>query len=365
MRRLSFPLLAIAALMCGCSSNDSTGSGGSLQPIEANLTEVPGMSNYALAEPIQVNNVSIVPVVSKEKQEIGPEYATLAEAKKNAWIEIIEEPGDAEVNQLKVHNVGPKPILLLSGELLLGGKQDRVVAKDTIVPPGKEIPVPVYCVEPGRWTDTIVPPGKEIPVPVYCVEPGRWTGSSEHFSYGDTTVPLKVRNQAVFGDQAGVWREVGGYNADVAAPSGRSTVENGLEQEKVQKQISVNLDEVRSKLEKNKNVVGMMFLIDGEVQTLELFGNNRLFSASRDSLLKGALAQAAAGEGEAGKKVDLGSCAKFMADAMQSNRVVEKKENGTVAARRASPSSKGVELHFDDGVAGAKSGLVHGSYAKQ
>src|SRR5262245_50897463 len=117
MRRFAFPILVLAAMMSGCTNSDSSGSGGSLNPTTAGLTEVPGMSRYALAEPIQINNVSIVPVVSKEKQDIGPEYATLAEAKKNAWVEIIEEPGDAEVNQLRVRNVGPKPLLLLSGEL--------------------------------------------------------------------------------------------------------------------------------------------------------------------------------------------------------------------------------------------------------
>jgi hypothetical protein len=341
MRRPVSLFIVLAALIGGCTSNpDPESSGGSVQPLSSNLTEVPGMARYALAEPIQINNVSIVPVISKENQDVGPEYATLAEAKKNAWIDIIEEPGDAEVNQLRVRNVGPKPILLLSGELLLGGKQDRVVAKDTIVPPGKEVEVSVYCVEPGRWT-----------------------GSTHKVSYGDTTVPLKVRNQAVFGNQSSVWREVGGYNEAAKASGGRSTIQAGLEKEEVQKQITTNLESVRGKLAGMKNVVGVMFLVDGEVQTLELFGNARLFNSSRDSLLKGALAQAAVGGSSPAMKVDLASCAKFMSDAMQSNRVVESRQNGAVSARRASPAAKGVEMHFDEDK--GESGLLHGSYAKQ
>lgn len=355
MRRFALPLFAVALfgalLVTGCRPDAPTEVGGPSSGAPsvggatlAGLTEVPGMSRYALAEPIQVNNVSIVPVISREGEtQIGDDYATLAEAKKNAWIEIIEIPGEGEVDTLRVHNVGPKPILLLSGELLLGGKQDRVVAKDTIVPPGKEVEVPVYCVEPGRWT------------------------GSQKFSSGDTMVPLSVKEEATFGNQQAVWDKVGGYNAAAGAGrGGGTTVQNGLDEEKVRKQIASDLDSVLSKLDKHKNVVGVMFLMDGEVRTLELFGNNRLFNQSRNSMLKGALAQAAVGGKAPGAKVDMKDCAKFMSEAMQSNRVVESRTPSSVAARRASENSKGVEVHAPskDGEAGG-SALLHGSYKKQ
>ncbi len=346
MSRPIWPLVVLLSLSVlggsGCSKPAETSEGTSLT---AQHTEVPGMSNYGLAQPIQVSNVTIVPVVSKEAQTpTGPEYATLAEAKRNAWIEIIEEPGDGEVDTLQVHNVGPKPILLLSGDLLLGGKQDRVVAKDTIVPPGKTAKIPVFCVEPGRWS-----------------------GESKHFSYGDTSVPLSVKKEAAFGDQEKVWAGVGEFNAMAgAARGGRTTVQEGLNQKEVQAHIDRNLAAVRERL--GKNVVGLMFLVDGEIKTLELFGNNRLFSASRDSLLKGALAQAAVAQNATPAKVDLAACAKFMGEAMASNRVVESRAADNVSTLRASPASRGRELHFEDAKrepGTSSSGLVHGTYTKQ
>lgn len=347
MPRIAWLPVALAVFAMGCSRPNASPDGPTLT---AELTSVPGMAKYALAQPINVGNVTIVPVVSKEGQQPGgPEYATLAEAKKHAWIEIIEQPGDEEVNVLQVHNVGPKPILLLSGDLLLGGKQDRVVAKDTIVAPGETQKVPVYCVEPGRWS-----------------------GESNHFSYGETTVPLSVKKEAAFGNQESVWSSVGGFNGSVGVESGRTTVQEGLKQKEVQAQIDANLDRVRARL--GKNVVGLMFLVDSEVKTLEIFGSNRLFSASQDSLLKGALAQAAAGKNAApSSAIDLAACAKFMAEAMQSNRVVESRDADSVAARRASANTRGREIHFDDfkgnsGGAAAEapaSGLIHGTYTKQ
>ena len=342
MRRFALPLFAIALIGAGCSTADKPEGTGPVASL-AGLTEVPGMSRYALAEPIQVNNVSIVPVISREgEKQVGEEYATLAEAKKNAWIEIIEVPGEGDVDTLKVRNVGPKPILLLSGELLLGGKQDRVVGKDTIVPPGKEVDVPVYCVEPGRWT------------------------GSDKFSYGDTMVPLTVKEEATFGNQQQVWDKVGGYNAAAGASrDDGTTLQNGLDEEKVKKQIETDLGDVLSKLDKNKNVVGVMFLMDGEVRTLELFGTNRLFNANRNSLLKGALAQAAVSNGSPALNIDMDACAKFMSEAMQSNRVVEARTSASVAARRASENSKGVEVHAPAKYGGRGSVLLHGSYKKQ
>src|SRR4029077_17374623 len=52
-------------------------------------------------------------------------------------------------------NNSKRPLLLLAGEIVTGGKQDRVIGKDRIVPaesdPGD---LSVFCVEPGRWVAT-------------------------------------------------------------------------------------------------------------------------------------------------------------------------------------------------------------------
>jgi hypothetical protein len=58
----------------------------------------------------------------------------------------------AQVNQLALTNHSDRPLLLLAGEIVTGGKQDRVVGKDRIVPPHSQpVPLGVFCVEPHRW----------------------------------------------------------------------------------------------------------------------------------------------------------------------------------------------------------------------
>lgn len=57
------------------------------------------------------------------------------------------------INVLLIENNSNQFLLIKSGEMFTGGRQDRVVAKDTILPPGKQQHIiPVYCVEETRWS---------------------------------------------------------------------------------------------------------------------------------------------------------------------------------------------------------------------
>src|SRR5690242_14106619 len=61
----------------------------------------------------------------------------------------------AQVNQLMLINNSKRPLLLLAGEIVSGGKQDRVIGKDRIVPAESDpIDLSVFCVEHGRWVAT-------------------------------------------------------------------------------------------------------------------------------------------------------------------------------------------------------------------
>ena len=52
-------------------------------------------------------------------------------------------------------NNSKRPLLLLAGEIVTGGKQDRVIGKDRIVPAESDpVDLSVFCVEPGRWVAT-------------------------------------------------------------------------------------------------------------------------------------------------------------------------------------------------------------------
>ena len=60
---------------------------------------------------------------------------------------------DGDVNCLWISNHSDRPLYLMPGEILVGGKQDRTVAEELVVAPHTErMPIQVYCVEQGRWS---------------------------------------------------------------------------------------------------------------------------------------------------------------------------------------------------------------------
>src|SRR4029079_2624602 len=96
--------------------------------------------------------------------------------------------GGSHVNQLVLVNTSKRPLLLLAGEIVTGGKQDRVIGKDRIVP-AESVPVNLR---------------------VFCVEPGRWVARSEKFVAPMAMVQPSVRAKTMGDkDQGKVWEQVG------------------------------------------------------------------------------------------------------------------------------------------------------------
>lgn len=56
------------------------------------------------------------------------------------------------INVLLIENNSVKDLIIRSGEIVMGGRQDRVFARDTILAAGKQHLVPVYCIEENRWS---------------------------------------------------------------------------------------------------------------------------------------------------------------------------------------------------------------------
>jgi hypothetical protein len=91
--------------------------------------------------------------LSVKDQAPALEVATLDEARKSGTL-LITERDQAAVPELVVENRGKMHVLLLAGEILIGGKQNRVLGEDILLPPRSGArPIGVYCVEQGRWNE--------------------------------------------------------------------------------------------------------------------------------------------------------------------------------------------------------------------
>ncbi|MEL6925169.1 MAG: DUF6569 family protein, partial [Bacteroidota bacterium] len=56
------------------------------------------------------------------------------------------------VNNLTVQNKSDDPVYLMAGDVVQGGRQDRVIAEDAVIAARSFRDIPVYCVEQGRWS---------------------------------------------------------------------------------------------------------------------------------------------------------------------------------------------------------------------
>jgi hypothetical protein len=87
-------------------------------------------------------------------QQPASKFITLPDAmrqKKVSVKEIITDEG-SDRSVLVMKNFSKNNIVVNRGDVVEGGKQDRIIAETTIIPPGKEKQyVNVYCVEKGRW----------------------------------------------------------------------------------------------------------------------------------------------------------------------------------------------------------------------
>src|SRR5258708_30847279 len=159
--------------------------------------------DWRLLDPVTYENISVFPVVSSYGQDTSP-FLTLEEGLSNGEV-IVSEQGavglvrnrdprylgppeqvTASVNQLVLINRSKRPLLLLAGELVSGGKQDRVIRKDRLVPAG-------------------APP---LPLDVFCVEHGRWTRSTQFAAANTLSQPSELENAAVDQDHTKVWNSV-------------------------------------------------------------------------------------------------------------------------------------------------------------
>ncbi len=97
---------------------------------------------------VHFHAVTLFPLLS---QLVSPlRYRVLADALADGSVEVREKPA-AMVPELWLINHSADPVLVLGGEEVVGGKQNRMVNASFLIAPHSEVNLPVTCVEHGRW----------------------------------------------------------------------------------------------------------------------------------------------------------------------------------------------------------------------
>jgi len=199
--------------------------------------------------------------------DLGPALAitTLDEARGRGEL-AISERGQATVPELIVDNRLGTPVLLLAGEILAGGKQNRVVTEDILLPPHSG----------------------ERPLGVYCVEQGRWASSGGGFRSSGAVASAGVRARVMAkSDQAAVWSAVREYASNLRAGSATSSYTAVVESRAVEQRRA----EVERHIEGRApaGAVGVAIFQGGTLLGLDVFSDPSLFARQWPKLLRAAI----------------------------------------------------------------------------
>jgi hypothetical protein len=263
-------------------------------------------NGYKVLAPIRQGNLTVFPVVAGSSHETQ-ELLTLDEGLRSGEVVVTESgsirplirrrpgipvpprDGGAQVNQLVLVNNSKRPLILLAGEIVTGGKQDRVIGRDRLVPAESD----------------------PIDLGVFCVEPGRWVGTSAKFGAmsGALAAP-SVRAKAMADkDQEKVWAEVRHSQAGIIAalpPSAPEAVQvestssyaRVMDNKAVQKQVDSIAAPIESsyrglmKQLRDRNAVGVVVAVNGDLIWADVFASTELLQKYWPKLVRSYAAEA-------------------------------------------------------------------------
>jgi len=293
--------------------------------------------DYRVLAPITHANLTIFPVASDRRHDTTM-FITLDEGLRSGVV-IVSEAGqvqglvrrrpvsprhdDAQVNRLVLVNNSDKPLLLLAGEIVTGGKQDRVVGKDRIVP-GNSVPVDlsVFCVEPGRWTGT-------------SAQFGGIASGNARSPYVTQMAQPSVRSKAMADkDQQKVWSEVNESTRMMAGAAASPSVAGTTSYAKIMgtDEVQKKVDAVAAPMERsyesvirqlrNQRAVGVVVAIEGEIVWADIFASTPLLEKYWPKLVRSYATEAITRRWRKGG-VDIKAAQAFLDDLSGNRQVVE------------------------------------------
>lgn len=208
-------------------------------------------------------NVAIIPI----KTPINYKFDILT-LKKGFELGLAEvkECEHSTVNTLIVANNSVTPLLLVDGEEIVGGDQNRIVSATILIAPESEMKIPVNCTEHGRW---------------------RYEKEFVHSDYmaNSRTRFAKAHSRYTHEDrQSAVWRSIDELEHKRCYHSPTSAMTESYDNAKDE------LDVSEFKIEKGQT--GVLVIVSGKIKGFELFFNSQIYSEYHEKILKSYLIDA-------------------------------------------------------------------------
>ena len=238
-------------------------------------------ADYRVSTPYTYKNLTIFLLHGKDQNTKG-NVMTLQEAMERNLFRVYET---GDVNELEVENLSKEfDVFIQSGDIVKGGKQDRILAVSIIIPARSgRVKIEAFCVESGRWTKR----GEE--------DSAKFNSSNDRI----VTKELKIAANASRSQQE-VWSQVSEAQArlsknvggDVASGSSRSSLQLSLENRKVVATVDEYIRNLGSIINGKSDVIGYAMAINGKINSADVYVSNALFKKVWGKMLKAAATEA-------------------------------------------------------------------------
>jgi hypothetical protein len=187
---------------------------------------------------------------------------TLDEALSRGWL-AIREQDQARVSEVVVRNESAFTVFMMAGEILSGGRQDRIIRSDVLVRPGRDA----------------------VTVPVYCGEQDRWKGDREAFDRAPHLASQTMRGMAArAATQEAIWTEIDGLLKESGASSPTRSYQSLYGDPDTRRRIDALAERFREI--QTRRTVGWVIVDRGRVVSGDVFGDPDLCARLWDKVLR-------------------------------------------------------------------------------
>lgn len=223
------------------------------------LDETELNSNVELLNPQSHEHMAIIPLKTQPNYKL--DILTLKKGLELGLVEV-KECEHSTVNTLIVKNNSITPLLLIDGEEVVGGDQNRIVNSTILVAPQSESKISVSCTEQGRWA--------------YKNE----FRSSIHIADSNTRrakLRAKRHNRPV---QSEVWSSIRDLEKSIDFSSPTGAMSESYDAQKV------NHEEFLKAFNVAEGQTGILIIENGEIKGFELFLNPEIYSHFHEKIIK-------------------------------------------------------------------------------
>lgn len=220
---------------------------------------------------------------------------TLQEALENGAVRLRET---GKVQELSLENVGDLEVFGQAGDLVKGGRQDRVLSNDLLLPPRSgAVPIPVFCVEFGRWGAR---QAEDAATFSSCAAAMPSHRAKVNMRAAATSMP--ERRFGADPVQAAIWEEVNAvqkglawaFGPSVRAGASPSSLQLSLESESLIKALEAYVKELQMTCELGHDIVGSVVAISGKIKSGDIYLSNALFRKMWPKILAASATEAIA-----------------------------------------------------------------------